>query len=256
MLKNKIAVIYGAGGSIGGSVARAFAKEGATVFLTGRSERSLNKVKDDIIASGFGAEAVLVNALDEKAVHDFLDAVVAKTGRIDISFNAIGIEDTQGIPLSEMSLDDFMRPVMLSMQTQFITTKWASNVMKKQGNGVILSITATPAGKAYSLVGGFGPACSAMEGFSRNLASELGTFGIRVVNIRSAGSPDSAPFLDAQGNQSDLAKTFIKKMAADTMLHRLPLMADIADVAVFLASDRSRAMTGTSVNVTCGTTVD
>jgi len=256
LLKNKNAVIYGAGGSIGGAVARAFASEGAKVFLSGRTMESLKKVAEDITASGGQSETEIVDALDEKSVNDYVDTVGKKAERIDISFNAIGIEDTQGSPLADMSLEDFIRPIKLAMQTQFLTAKAVSKIMMKQGAGVIMSITASPAGKAYSLVGGFGPACSALEGFSRNLASELGPFGIRVVNIRSAGSPDSRPFVDALGQETDLSKTFIKKMEDDTMLKKLPPMVEIASVAVFLASDMASAMTGTTANVTCGTTMD
>ncbi|MDQ3683864.1 MAG: SDR family oxidoreductase, partial [Bacteroidota bacterium] len=229
---------------------------GAKVFLSGRSEDSLNKVANDISASGGNAEIAVVDALDEKLINNFIDTVVSKAGSIDISFNAIGIEDTQGALLADISLEDFIRPIKLAMQTQFLTTRAVSKIMMKQGAGVIMSITASPAGKAYSLVGGFGPACSAIEGFSRNLASELGPFGIRVVNIRSAGSPDSRPFVDALGQETDLSKTFIKKMEDDTMLKKLPPMVEIASVAVFLASDMASAMTGTTANVTCGSTMD
>src|SRR5689334_16050241 len=128
--------------------------------------------------------------------------------------------------------------------------------MIKTRTGVILSLTATPAGKAYACVGGFGPACSAMEGFSRNLAAELGPYGIRVVCLRSAGSPDSAVFIEAARQQGTLAKMSFEKIVNDTMTGKLPLMAEIAEVAAFLASDKASGMTGTTVNVTCGTTRD
>ena len=172
LLKNKNAVIYGAGGSIGGAVALAFAREGAKVFLNGRTKASLDKVAKAIKDTAGIAETTLVDALDEKAVAEYIDNVVSNAGSIDISFNAIGLEDLQGTPLIEMSLEDFVRPVTISMKTQLITARAAGRYMIKQGSGVILSITATPAGKAYPLVGGFGPACSAIEGFSRNLAAE------------------------------------------------------------------------------------
>jgi NAD(P)-dependent dehydrogenase (short-subunit alcohol dehydrogenase family) len=256
LLKNKNAVIYGAGGSIGGAVARAFASEGAKVFLSGRTMESLKKVAEDITASGGQSETEIVDALDEKSVNDYVDTVGKKAERIDISFNAIGIEDTQGSPLADMSLEDFICPIKLAMQTQFLTAKAVSKIMMKQGAGVIMSITASPAGKAYSLVGGFGPACSALEGFSRNLAAELGPHGIRVVCIRSAGSPDSKVFVDAVKKEGSLAKTAIQDLVDDTMLRKLPLMEEIANVAPFMVSDQASAMTGTTVNVTCSTTRD
>ncbi len=256
LLKNKNAVIYGAGGSIGGAVARAFAREGATVFLAGRTPASLKAVAKDISAMGGRAETAIVDALDEKAVNKHLTGIIKKAGRIDISFNVIGLDDVQGIPLAEMSLEDFTRPIFISMRAQFITAKAAAKYMMKQGTGVILSLTATPSAKAYALTGGFGPACNAMEGFVRNLAAELGPSDIRVVCMRSAGSPDSAVFIKAMAEEKILAKSAIKDIADDTMLKRLPLMAEIASVATFLVSDMASGMTGTVANVTCGTTMD
>ncbi|HKZ66953.1 MAG TPA: SDR family oxidoreductase [Chitinophagaceae bacterium] len=254
LLQNKNAVIYGAGGSIGSAVARVFAKEGARVFLTGRNLASVQKTANEILDAGGKVEVEVVDALDEKAVNNHIDTIVGKAGAVDISFNAIGLEDTQNIPLTEMSLADFLRPVTIAMNTQFITSTAAGRVMMKQGSGVILSITATPGGIGYPLVGGFGPACCAIEGFSRDLAAELGPYGIRVVNIRSAGSPDSRPFVDAIAHDSEEANSFIKKLEDDTMLKKLPLMADIADTAVFLASGMAGKITGVTIDVTCGTT--
>lgn len=254
LLKNKNAIIYGAGGSIGSTVARAFAKQGANLFLTGRNLVSVQKTASLIIDSGDKAEASVVDALDEKAVNNHMDTVVSKAGSVDIVFNAIGLEDTQNIPLTKMSLADFLRPVTIAMNTQFITSTAAGRVMMKQGSGVILSLTATPGGIGYAMVGGFGPACCAIESFSRDLASELGPYGVRVINIRSAGSPDSRPFVEAIANDSEGSKSFIKKLEEDTMLKKLPLMADIANVAVFLASGMADKITGVTIDVTCGTT--
>jgi 3-oxoacyl-[acyl-carrier protein] reductase len=254
LLKNKNAVIYGGGGSIGGAVARAFAREGAKVFVTGRNAASLDKVVDGIVSLGGDAVAATVNAMDQKEVKDHLDKVVREAGHVDISFNAIGIEDKQGIALVDMSLNDFIRPVNLAMQTQFITATAAARVMMKQRSGAILSLTATPGGLGYAMVGGFGPACAAMESFSKDLASEVGAHGIRVVNIRSAGSPDSRPFKEAMANDPERAGSFIKKMKEDTMLKELPMMDDIANVAIFLASDMAAKITGVTIDATVGTT--
>lgn len=256
LLKNKNAIIYGAGGSIGGAVARTFAKQGANVFLAGRTLSSLEIVAKDIDASGGKAETIITDALNEESVVNTVNAVVRKAGSLDISFNAINVEDKQGIPLAEMELEDFFRPISIAMRSQFITTKAASIQMLKQGSGVILSITATPAARAYARAGGFGPTCSAIEGFSRNLAAELGPKGIRVVCIRSAGSPDSEVFKKMLEKKVKLAQEEIEDIAKDTMLKRLPLLKEIADVAVFLVSEQASGMTGTSVNVTCGTTID
>jgi 3-oxoacyl-[acyl-carrier protein] reductase len=254
MLQNKNAILYGAGGSIGSTVAKALAAAGATVFLTGRNLSPVQKVADDIRASGGKAEAAQVDAMDEKAINDHIDKVVHKAGKVDISFNAIGLEVVQNMPLIDISVEDFVRPVTIAMRSHFLSATAAARVMMKQGSGVILSLTATPGGIGYPLTAGFAPACCAMEGLSRNLASELGIYGIRVVNIRSGGSPDSKVFKDAiEGNPDEMA-VVLGKMENDTMLKKLPLMADIANVAVFLASDMAGKITGVTVDVTGGTT--
>lgn len=126
--------------------------------------------------------------------------------------------------------------------------------MLKQRSGVILSVTATPGGIGYPYTAGFAPACAAIEGFSRNLAAELGTYGVRVVNIRSGGSPDSQVFKQAiQCNPKNM-EVVLRGMENDTMLKRLPLMEEIANTALFLASDLAKSITGVTVDVTAGTT--
>src|SRR5262245_19924067 len=128
LLKNKVAVIYGAGGSIGGAVARAFAREGAKIFLSGRSEANVNQVAADIRSQGGAVETAVVDALDEGAVGQFVDGVVAKAGSIDISFNVIGYADVQE-PLLEISVDDFLQPITTAMRSQFLTGRAAARHM-------------------------------------------------------------------------------------------------------------------------------
>ena len=254
ILQGKNAVIFGAGGSLGGSVAQTFARSGAKVFLSGRTLESVQKVAEGIKADGGHADVSEVDALNEQAIKNYVDSITRRAGTIDICFNAIGLQDTQNLPLTKMSLSDFIRPIKIAMETQFLTSTALGRVMMKQKSGVILSLTATPGGIGYPNVGGFGPACCAIEGFSRDLASELGTYGVRVVNIRSAGSPDSRPFVQALENGADEVKEFISKLEEDTMLKELPMMADIANVATFLASDLAGKITGVTIDVTCGTT--
>jgi 3-oxoacyl-[acyl-carrier protein] reductase len=253
-LQNKNAVIYGAGGSLGGAIAKALASAGAKVFLTGRTIHSVQKIADDINTSGGNAYVDLVDALDEKAVNNHLDKVVQEAGTVDISFNATGIDVVQNIPLVNMVADDFIRPITLMMQTRFLTAIAAGKIMMQQGSGVILSLTATPGGIGYPYTGGFAPACCAIESFSRNLASELGVYGVRVVNMRSAGSPDSRIFKEAIDSAPELMESILRKMEEDTMLKQLPSMTDIANVAVFLSSDMAGKITGVTIDVTCGTT--
>lgn len=128
LLENKVAVIYGAAGAIGGAVARAFASEGARVFVTGRSAAPVTALARDIGKSAEGAE---VDALDEQAIDRHLEAVVSKAGRIDISFNAIGIapRSTLGTPLVKMDLEQFSLPIMGYLTSYFLTARLAARRM-------------------------------------------------------------------------------------------------------------------------------
>ncbi|OQP54392.1 SDR family NAD(P)-dependent oxidoreductase [Niastella populi] len=254
MLQQKNAVIYGAGGSLGGAVAKALANAGATLFLTGRNAGPLEKIAGEIRAAGGKAEVTLVDAMDEDAVQRHLEDMVQRAGLVDISFNATGIDVVQNIPLTTMSTKDFLDPITHMMQTRFITAIAAGRVMMNQGSGVILSLTATPGGIGYPYTGGFAPACVAIETLAQNLASELGAYGVRVVNMRSGGSPDSRVFKEAMAQAPEEMEVILTKMKADTMLKRMPPMADIANVAVFLSSDMAAGITGVTVDVTCGTT--
>lgn len=254
LLQNRTATIYGAGGSLGAAVARALAREGARLVLSGHQLDPVERVAAAIRAAGGDAQAARVDALDRNAVDAHVDGIVRRHGALDISFNAIGLQDVQDIPLVDMPLEDFLRPIRIAMQSQFITATAAGRHMKAQGSGVILSLTATPGGTGYPNVGGFGPACCAIESLSRNLASELGPHGVRVVNLRSAGSPDSRVFREAIEQGGDRAAEFIDKLRDDTMLKALPATDDIANAAVFLASDMAARITGVTLDVTCGTT--
>jgi 3-oxoacyl-[acyl-carrier protein] reductase len=258
LLSNKTAVIYGGGGAIGGAVARAFAREGARLFIAGRTVAKLDAVAREISAAGGVAEIAQVDALDERSIASHIADVASKAGSIDVSFNAIGIEDVQGTPLIEMSLEDFSRPIIIATRTQFLTAKAVAPHMIKKGSGVIMMITATPARMGFPLVGGFSVACAATEGFSRSLAAELGPQGVRVVCLRSAGSPESIPeTLDVHAAGNKMTRDeFIASLKEMTLLKRLPSLADVGNVAALMASEYAGTMTGTVANMSCGEIVD
>jgi len=184
LLKDKVAVIYGAGGAIGSAVARTFAREGARVFLSGLNLVPVEAVAKDIIAAGGEAEATRVDALDEDAVEQNAGSVAKKTGRIDVVLNAIGFRAVQGVPLIDLSREDFTSPIATWTTTQFLTARAAARYMVQKRSGVILTLSASPARLAIASTGGFGVACAAIEGLSRTLAAELSPHGVRVVCLR------------------------------------------------------------------------
>lgn len=259
LLENKNAVIYGAGG-IGSEIARAFAREGARVFLAGRTLGKVETVAREISTVGGLCDAAQVDALDEQSVEEHFDKVAKEVGNIDILFNAIGMQDVQGKPLVAMSLEDFTRPVMTATRTQFLTARAVARYMIEQRSGVILTITAGPARSATANVGGFDTACAAIEGLWRTFAAELGPYGIRLVVIGSAGSPDTPDVQEMLKLHAAAAgksrEEVLADFGSDTLLRRLPSVKEVANVAAFMASDYASAMTGVIANVTCGYIVD
>jgi len=253
LLKGKNAVIYGAGGHIGSAVARAFARDGANVFLTGRTLATLEAVAQDISAADGTAEIAQVDALDSQAIEQHLDSIVKKAGRIDISFNATWIRgDLQGTPLLQMSREDFTLPILTGVTTHFLTATAAARHMVQQGSGVILTLSSSSAAlsgrdRRFHLTGGFSTACAAIEAFSRSLAGELGPQGIRVVCLRPDAIPQTWPGDDVE------VRTYMEN---GTALGRLPTLDEVANAAALVASDRASAMTGAVANLTCGSIMD
>ena len=250
LLENKNAVIYGAGGSIGGAVARTFAREGAKIFLTGCTLESLEEVAQEIRSTGGGAEAAQVDALDEQAVDQHADAVAASAGGIDISFNLISVRDVQGTPLAEMPLEDFEGPIMTAVRTQFLTSRAAARHMISQGSGVILFFGGYGDPVPDYYLGGFQVALNAMESLRRQLASELGAHGIRAVTLQTGGVPEAIP--ESFDGREDITEMIV----GQTMLKRAATLDDVGNAAAFAASDLARTMTATALNISCGAIVD
>ncbi len=250
LLTGKSAVIYGGGGSIGGAVARAFAREGTQVFLAGRTLERLETVAQDIRTAGGIAETALVDALDERAVDEHADAVAAQAGRIDISFNLISRGDVQGTSLAEMALDYFERPVVTAVRTMFLTSGAAARHMVRQRSGVILVFGGygDPL-PGYSL-GGLQVAFQAQEALRRQLASELGPHGVRVVTLQSDGVPETIP-VGVDGREA-----IVDDIERSTMLRRAQSEAAKTATLPTSSSVAARTMTATALNITCGTEVD
>jgi NAD(P)-dependent dehydrogenase (short-subunit alcohol dehydrogenase family) len=248
MLTNKVAVIYGASGAIGGAVAQAFAREGATVFLTGRKPGGASDV----------ANVADVDALDEHAIDRHLQSVIDKAGRIDISFNAIGIPDANilGVPLIDLDAEQFTLPIASYVNSYFLTARLAARRMIPNKSGVIMTVTALHSRTGIPLVGGYGPAMAAKEALTRDLSAELAPHGIRVVGLRPQAMPETRTIAEAfEARAKTLGITWDQwqeVLASRTHARRLMTLEEMANVAAFIASDRASGMTGTTVNLTMG----
>jgi NAD(P)-dependent dehydrogenase (short-subunit alcohol dehydrogenase family) len=261
MLNDKVAVIYGAGGAIGSAVARAFASEGADVFLTGRSLAPVEAVARDIVAIGGSAEAAQVDALDEQAVDEHLESVTETAGRVDISFNAIGIPNPKiRVPLAELDVDQFSLPITTYTRSYFVTARLAARRMVANRSGVIMSVTSTPSRTGVPFVGGGGAAMAAVEALTRGLSAELAPQGVRVVGLRPQAMPETGRIKESfelYAKASEMTwEQFQGALAGRTHTRRLSTLAELANAAVFMASDQASGMTGTVVNLSMGSLDD
>ena len=263
LLPNKQAVIFGAGGAVGQAVAREFAAQGATVFLSGRRLAPVEEVAHEIHQEGGVAYAAQVDALDEQAVQTYLDRVAQEGGSIDILMNVMGLQpkdfDNGGNTL-ELSLEKFLLPLSTLVPSQFITARAAARHMVRQRSGVILFVTAGLDRTKTPNVTAIGAAFGAMEALFRCLATDLGPAGVRVVGIHSGAMGETRTI--QQGVERIVNATGVSKAQVmsqfeqQTLLKRLSTAADTARVAAFLASDGARTITGALVNASSGRLVD
>jgi NAD(P)-dependent dehydrogenase (short-subunit alcohol dehydrogenase family) len=262
ILKDKVAVIYGGGGSIGSAVARSFAREGARLFLTGRLLAGVEAIANEIVSAGGSADAGEVDALDERAVDKHLQSVINKAGRVDVSFNAVGIPDADilGVPLVELNVEQFTLPITTYARSYFVTARLAAQRMIPHKSGVIMTVTALHSRAGIPLVGGYGPAMAAKEALTRQLSAELAPHGIRVIGLRPQAMPETTTIREAfepRAKASGLTwEQWQELLASRTHPRRLMTLEELANVAAFTASGKASGMTGTIVNLTLGSLDD
>jgi len=232
------------------------------VYVTAHHREPITSLAKEIVAAGGAAGPAHVDELDEDQIEKHLAGVVEKAGRIDVSFNAIGIPQVgiQGIPLASLPVESFALPIATYLRSHFLTARAAGRRMVEQRSGTILMHTPEPARFGAPLVGGMGPAWSAMEALTRSLSAELAGHGVRAACLRSTGLPETSTIevvfgLHAKAIGID-RKQFLGMMEGRTHRQRSTSLAELADAAVFLASDRARALTGTVLNLTGGIAAD
>jgi 3-oxoacyl-[acyl-carrier protein] reductase len=261
MLENKVALIYGGGGAIGGAVARAFAGAGARVYLAGRTRDRLEKVASDI---GDTAGVAEVDVLDERAVVQHADSVAADAGGIDIALNAVAFPFVHGTPVADLAVEDIVPPIEAFLRANVNTAQGVARHMTSRRSGTILTLSSGASQLVFAGNLTYGTITAAVEAMTQRLAVELGPSGVRVVCLRPHAISDGPahgsfagetfePRAAAAGVSVD---QWLTQWADDvTLLGRLPTLAQVADAAVFLASDRAATITGAVVDLTSGNAV-
>jgi NAD(P)-dependent dehydrogenase (short-subunit alcohol dehydrogenase family) len=263
-LKDKVAVVYG-NGAIGHAIAKAFAREGARVFLAGLTPSKLAAIAGEIRALGGSIETSEVDALDEQAVEQHMGEAVKKAGKIDISFNAIGVssKDVQHTLLVDLPVENFSYPIATYTESHFITAKAAARRMTIQGYGVIIMHTANLSQVNAPFGGGRGPAWAALEALCRGLSVECGEYGVRAVCLFSTAIPETpiiknafTELYEARAKGSGMSREqFDGFVASGTHRKKLTTLNELTEAAVFVASDAGSALTGTVLNLTAGMVV-
>ncbi len=263
LLKNKTAVIFGAGGAIGSQVARTLAGKGASVFLSGRHLEPVEAVAKEIRALKGIVDSAEVDALNEKAVNTYLGRVVKQAGKIDIVFNAMGrqpVEYDNGVPSTEVSFENFLIPLTTHPVSQFLTARAAARHMIERRSGVVVFLSASPAVLAVPFIAGIAASFGAIEGMMRCLATEWGPVGIRVVCVRPSGMPETRGIqqtLEIMARSAGIPKeVMVQSVKEKPLLKRMATVAETAEVVAWMASDRASSITGAIINASCGEVLD
>lgn len=253
LLEDKTAIVYGAAGSIGSSVARAYAREGARVHLAGRTAATLEQVAQTIRTSGGIAHTAPLDVLDRAAVERHAQHVADESRGIDVCFNATSNDDIQGRSLLDLSVGEFLQPVIKSLTAHVTITAAVAAHMARRGGGAVLVMGGGR--EAIPRLGGAHVAWAALAGLCRQLAADLGPQGIRVVWLLSPGSPvadsDHGP-----AEPSEVPSDGASHLTRGLIPRYQPSLTEVSDIATFLASDSARTITASEINLTGGVVID
>jgi NAD(P)-dependent dehydrogenase (short-subunit alcohol dehydrogenase family) len=178
-------------------------------------------------------------------VDEPLQSVIDNAGRVDISFNAVGIPSAGilGVPLTEVDVEQFSLPITTHVTSYFLTARQAARRMIANKSGVIMTVTTAHSRTGIPLMGGYGPAQAAKEALTRDLSAELAPHGIRVVGLRPQGMPETRTIkegFEPRAKATGMTREQWQQMlASKTHPRRLMTLAEMANAAVFIASDQA-----------------
>ena len=254
-LQNRVALITGSGRGIGRAIAHLFAKEGAAVFLTARTEKELAATAAEISANGGRAAYVSADLAAESQCTHVVAAAREKFGYIDILVNNAGHYGPV-VPVEEYPLTEFDKVIAVHLRAAFLLSKLVLPEMYARQSGAILNISSLSAKTAYAWGSAYAAAKAGLLALTRVTAAEGARKGVRV-NAICPG-----PVTETKMSK-DLGAVLAKKMNINEeeqlagflnglLQGRAQTAEEIAHAALFLCSDRSSAMTGQSINVDGG----
>jgi NAD(P)-dependent dehydrogenase (short-subunit alcohol dehydrogenase family) len=255
LLQNKVALITGSGRGIGRATALLFAKEGARVFLTARTETELRSTAKEILAAGGESDFITADLAQEVDCEKLVAAALIKFGRVDILVNNAGHYGPV-VPVEEYPLAEFDNVIAVHLRAAFLLSKLLLPQMYERKSGVILNISSLSAKSAFGWGSAYAAAKAGLLGLTRVMAAEASRQGVRV-NAICPGPVTETIMSKELGNT--LAQKLgvtpeeqLKGFLSTLLQGRGQTALEIAQVALFLCSDMSSAMVGQSINVDGG----
>lgn len=249
-LEGKVAAITGASSGFGAAAARLFVAEGANVVLGDIQEQAGNAIAKEL---GDAAVFQICNVTKEEDVAALVDRAVSQFGQLDVMFNNAGIVGAVG-PIDTTPDDEWRATLDILLNGVFYGFKHAARVMKPRKTGSIISMASTA-----GIMGGLGPhaycaAKHAVVGLTKNIGAELCRYGIRVNAIAPAGMATAMVANVMTGDHTALDDTAAALAAASPLIDRPGTAEDVANAALWLASDESGYTNGHTLTTDAGTT--
>ena len=255
VLKDQVAIVTGSGRGIGRAIAHRFAKEGAAVFLTARTEKELAAVRKEISDSGGRAEYAMADLTQDAACAHVVATAREKFGKVDTLVNNAGHYGPV-VPVEEYPVTEFDKVIAIHLRAAFLLSKLVLPEMYARGSGVILNISSLSAKAAYSWGSAYAAAKAGMLGLTRVTAAEAARKGVRV-NAICPGPVAETQMSKALGAvlANRLGVSAEEQLAGflnGLLQGRAQTADEIARAALFLCSEQSSAITGQSINVDGG----
>jgi len=246
-LVNKTALVTGAGSGFGAGIARIFAREGAKVAVVDINTRAAEDVAGTIGANAIALHADVSRRPDVEAA---VQATIAAFGGLDILVNNAGVAHTRG-PLAEVSEEEFDRVLAVNLKSIFLFAKAAVPLMRRRGGGVIINIGSTAGIRPRPGLTWYNASKGAVNLMSKSMALELAPDRIRVCALAPTIG-DTALLPTFMGGDSDELR---EKFRASVPLGRLSTPQDVANAALFFASDEAEFLTGTVLEIDGGRSI-
>ena len=258
-VKDKVVVVTGGGGVLGGCAAKSLSLSGAKIVLLDRNEDNADKLAKEIQENGGEAIGLACDVLSQDSMEGVKDQVLSKYGKIDVLLNAAG-GNLPGATIGEdqtifdLSLDDFQKVNDLNLNGTVIPTLAFAKEMSEQKQGIVVNYSSMTVERAITRVVGYSASKAAMENFTRWMAVEMATKfgdGIRVNAIAPGffiGNQNRALLLNPDGSYSQRGETIIR----NTPMRRFGEAEELNGVIHFLCSDASKFITGAVIPVDGG----